>query len=335
LARRTTWHEYIILPENQSAYKAAYFLNRSILKNSKIGSSFIFIHGETGSGKSYLVSFCERDLGNKILVIPARDFTRPIDTLDCINIPLLVVEDIQFITSEFAERLVSIIDARLARNQKTLMTSSKSPAELTNLSRRLTSRLASGLVIHIPNLSPESKKKLIPHLARQTDTPITIENYTHISEEIQNSGTSMRTLKAALKQKPSQQKDLLSEIVRYVAKTMNIPVSSMLDKSRVKNIVTARQVAAVLAVKDCGINMKLFRDYFNIKGMDYYDTALLLKMAKDERLKLIVENLRNQWKSHSKELVARMLRDSNSLLTAPDHELTSHEHADVYQQGTS
>src|SRR5262249_32641204 len=80
---------------------------------------------------------------------------------------LLAVEDLQHLAPQAVEPLIQTLDRRLARQQQMVFTATQGPGRLTQFPARLTSRLASGLVVGLLPLSPESRRAYLAERARQ------------------------------------------------------------------------------------------------------------------------------------------------------------------------
>jgi chromosomal replication initiator protein len=78
---------------------------------------------------------------------------------------LLVVEDLQHLAPRAVPGLVALVDQCLARRRWLVCTALVGPAQLSHLPARLTSRLASGVVVRIDPLGPDSRRDYLRHEA--------------------------------------------------------------------------------------------------------------------------------------------------------------------------
>src|SRR5262249_50896890 len=74
---------------------------------------------------------------------------------------LLVVEDLQHLSTRAADEFAAVLDDRIARRRATLLTASQGPAELANLPPRLMSRLSGGLVVGLQSLGIGSRHRFL------------------------------------------------------------------------------------------------------------------------------------------------------------------------------
>ncbi len=166
---------FVALPENRSALKAvqrlAHFESKPHPRSGNL--PLLYLHGSPGTGKSHLVQgllqrIIRRQPDRTGRIISARDLaqlvtelpkTGPAPGLEFRECDLLVVEDIQHLPVTAADALSALLDQRRARRCSTVITGAGGPAALTH-SRRLTSRLAAGLVIGLESLSPSSRREL-------------------------------------------------------------------------------------------------------------------------------------------------------------------------------
>ena len=83
------------------------------------------------------------------------------------DLDLLIIEDLQHLPKPSALLLCRLLDHRATRYLPTVLTANAGPAGLTFLPRRLTNRLAGGLVVQVESLSPKSRRELVTFLAER------------------------------------------------------------------------------------------------------------------------------------------------------------------------
>jgi len=176
------WGGFLVLPENRSAVRAARRVVRSMARRKPGKNDFtgpLFFHGPPGTGKSALVvalihRVIESDAGRTARCIPASELPRrgaegedgPDDFAEMLLCDLLAIEDLQHLPEKHVNALCRVLDYRASRRRPTILTSSLGPARLSELPRRLTSRLAAGLVVRLDLPAVSSRKLLAEQFAK-------------------------------------------------------------------------------------------------------------------------------------------------------------------------
>ena len=167
---------FVVLPENRSAVRAMSGLARSILRGKRPRVNLLVLHGQPGTGKTRLthsvlgaLAVASRTATGRS--IPARELARAdaelgFDDPDLTTCDFLVLEDIQHLPKSATSALCELIDRRQSRRLALVVTASAGPARLPNLPRRLTSRLAAGLVVQLEPLGKRSRRAIIESSVR-------------------------------------------------------------------------------------------------------------------------------------------------------------------------
>jgi chromosomal replication initiator protein len=108
---------------------------------------------------------------------------------------LLIVEDVQHLAARKAETTVQCFDERLVREQQMVFTATVGPRLLTHLPARLTSRLASGLVVGLEPFAPEGRLAFLRDGVQRRHLPVGPDVLTWLAEHVGGSG---RQLEGAL-----------------------------------------------------------------------------------------------------------------------------------------
>lgn len=141
----------------------------------------IFIHGDSGVGKSHLVNALGNEVKKKyphlnIKYLTSKEFvTLFVDALNNSNneikqmsnffenLDLLILEDFQFFSNKVKteEQFFYIFEALHRKGAKLVLTSDVAPTALVGIEPRLLSRIESGIFIEILNPDQESRLKLV------------------------------------------------------------------------------------------------------------------------------------------------------------------------------
>jgi len=317
LAPLRRWHGYYELPEHRSAWLAARRFCRAVVKGSPPSVDRLLLHGLPGTGKSTLMAAMMAELmlsprGLSVPRVAAIDLSPADGSADgsadgfpagttsgtalgeeetlWLNADVLFIEDLQRLPRKRSAGLCRLLDHRVQRRRPTVMTATGGPAQLTRLTRRLTSRLAAGLVLALPPISRITRRRLLPHFA--ADAGLTLEDDA-LDDLLKRSrgNAGLRTIQGLVTQlkihlsgkavtiTAKSLKDLLSEIdslstispleqiLGQTATRLNVSVYDLLSPSRRKELVLARQVAMYLARELTGTSWPQLGQFFG--GRDH------------------------------------------------------------------
>ena len=182
MGERAAWAGVVATPENRSALAAAGRALRAAAEPgaSRLAGSPVVFHGPPGTGKTLLVTALLRRVaghpaGLSARSVPARELPRAKSddpdgdaaaaVAELLALDLLAVEDVQHLPARGVPGLIDLIDHRSARRRVTVVTATAGPAHLAKLPRRLTSRLAAGLVVQLEPPGRSSRGRLLRHHA--------------------------------------------------------------------------------------------------------------------------------------------------------------------------
>lgn len=285
--RGVRWNGFLVLPENRVAVRAVRSVCRSVLAKKRPGANPLVLHGPPGTGKSHLSASLVDHLSNSpggvsAQVVSAGDIARsPDESLadDALAAcDLLALEDVQHLTERAADAACELLDGRTARRRATVVTASAGPSQLAHLPHRLTSRLASGLVVRLEPLTAPSRSTILTEVARQKRVRLTGDAITWLAE--QATGGGVRTTLGLLQNlaqvasafpgpltradvqqvfaesgQPTSVGADVSGIVERVAGAFGISEKELLGTSRLRGIMRPRQIAMYLARQLTGLSL--------------------------------------------------------------------------------
>jgi chromosomal replication initiator protein len=202
-----TFARWVETPENRSARLAVGQVVEGVCSGRlRREVPPLFLHGPSGTGKTHLVAalihemtqrrpdriasrVAAKDLGCQ----DAKSFGWQSDPPD--ECDVLVVEDVQHLPARAAETLVQQFDDGLARRRQMVFTARVGPGRLTHLPARLTSRLASGLVVGLEPLSAASRLAFLQDRAQRRQLAVGRDILTWLAEHLSG---SVRHLEGAI-----------------------------------------------------------------------------------------------------------------------------------------
>jgi len=164
-----SFQTWVSLPENRSAQTAVERVAEGVCqRRARLTLNPLYLHGPAGTGKSHLAAALLANVTSRcpdLVAVPleTRDLESAGKEDEDANLTaarqadLVVVEDLQHLAGKVVEPLVQLIDRCQSRQRQLVVTATTGPAELGQLPGRLTSRLASGLVVGLQSLSPSSR----------------------------------------------------------------------------------------------------------------------------------------------------------------------------------
>jgi chromosomal replication initiation ATPase DnaA len=310
------WADFARLPENGVALSAVRRIVNGIHRGSPIKSPQLFLHGATGTGKSHLAVAAAREVDGTV-VMPARDLARRREGVDPANCKLLVIEDVQHLPVAASERLVTLLDDRSSRRLPTILTSISAPADLTHLPRRLTSRLAGGLMVHLPPLSVASRARLLHALSVKNGWRLSRGAIATIAEATPGGVRPMigaAEMWSAGKHSPAKgpaesqpEEHPFLSVIRMVAAEFETTREEIIGPSRLPTPSTARQVAIRLGAKLLKVRVSEMARILNrsMPSIVQAEAHLIGKLNRDQNLALKVARLEEECRSLVRKLVAQ------------------------------
>lgn len=315
-----TWAGLLVVPENRSAVRASERLAAAFRKEA-CGPRFarpLVFHGPTGCGKSALVrglisQVISSDPPRTVQIVAAGELPREPEELASLRaVDLLAIEDVQHLKSADVGPLLSLLDVRSTRRMPTVFTASAGPAVL-ELPRRMTSRLAAGLVVrldvfglasrvqfatsHAAAQSVRLSKEAVKWVARTADG---LRHLSGMIDTLRAAGSTGKGVLSAsavreLLASPLPPTPQLERITRTVASAFRVKVKELLGPSRLRTVLLPRQVAMYLGREVAKLPLTVIGKHFG--GRDHTTVMNAVRkvaeaMKTDEELAGRVRELR-------------------------------------------
>lgn len=168
---------FVVCPENEVAYKAVL----EMVRNDTPPFNPLFIYGESGSGKTHLLT-----AAGKIL-----DITEIINLkwgieagLSSFTQNALLIDDIHLIPPETATEVFRLFNKFYMEGKKIIITSLLPPNQITNVDEHLGSRLSSGMVVRLNLLNDEARLKIMKKIAKDRGFDLTEEVADYILTQV-------------------------------------------------------------------------------------------------------------------------------------------------------
>lgn len=244
---------FVVGNSNRLAYATA----MAIAKNPGNKYNPFFIYGGVGLGKTHLMQSVGNELlkanpRKKILYVPCEEFTneyvqsiqeKKVDKFKkrYRNVDMLLIDDIQFLSGKEGtqEEFFHTFNTLHQNGHQMIFTADRKPQDLPEVTQRLTSRFAWGMVADILAPDLETRKAILSKKSQEKSLSLNQEVIDFIAENIES---NIRELEGALNkikthseiyQKPINL-DLVTEILQ-----------ENINNSRVKNISTDKIVKVV------------------------------------------------------------------------------------------
>lgn len=285
------WGDFLTLPENRSVVRAARGLARALLAGKRPPVTPLVLHGSPGTGKTHLTATLLKRLSRGAAVLTAQtvsvgdlarvavNATTPgFDDPDLLACDLLVLEDVQLLPARATDPVCDLLDRRVSRRKAVVVTANAGPAGLGHLPRKLTSRLASGLVLQLESLAPTSRRVVLEATAAARGVRLTADALDWLAGQATGGGVrSLLGLLGNLAQaapnfpgpldriiveevllgtgQPTSAGPDVAGIVKRVAAAFGVKEKELLGPSRLRRVLIPRQVAMYLARELCGLSL--------------------------------------------------------------------------------
>jgi len=326
------FENFIVGRGNELAHAACL----AIVNNLGKSYNPLFIYGGVGLGKTHLLQAIGNAVAkktNKILYATSEKFTN--SYIQSVkegrakefknlyrNVDLLLVDDVQFMGGKDGtqEEFFHTFNELQQNDKQIVLTSDRPPKAIPAIESRLISRFESGMVADVGKPDTETKIAILEKKANERNFPLDKEILTYISEHVQN---NIRELEGALNKiiafhqfkginpSPKSVKDILSdyvsnlqtkslspkEIIEAAARFYNTNYKELIGKSRKKELVLPRQIAAYLIREDLSgsyptIGIELGGRDHTTAMHSYNKIRLEISDGKNEKLKQEIASIR-------------------------------------------
>lgn len=289
---RYTFDTFVVGPFNELAYAAA----QAIVKKPGIVYNPLFIHGNTGHGKTHLIQAIGNQIktsfpGKKIYYVTSEKFM--IDLVNSIQAnkvnlfkekyrkyDVLIMDDIQFLSNKekTQEELFHLFNTLYDNNKQIIFSSDKHPNFIPNLEDRLKSRFAAGMIVDIPAPDHESRLAIIQAKLKQHSLLLGEEAIEYLSTTVESNirelegvvnailcqsnlkgrELSLNEVKNLIRANEKPKKAIsIKDVIKMIADFYNIEEQSIYEKTRRKEIVRPRQMAMYILREECNVSYPL------------------------------------------------------------------------------
>lgn len=283
-----TFDNFIIGPFNENAHAAS----QAVLKNPGHSYNPLFIHGNTGYGKTHLIQAIGNHLKKNFLNIKVHYTTSERFSSDYVQstqntrinqfkekyrcFDVLIMDDIQFLSKKEATQneLFHLFNILHENNKQIIFSSDMHPNLIPDVAERLKSRFNQGIIIDIQAPDHESRVQIIRNKALSLEVVLNDEITTYLADsvtgnirelegavntllchtQLKNRDLTILDIKNLIKSNFKPKKPAsIKEVIKTISDFYNIKEEDVLSKNRRKEVVRPRQ-----------ITMYILREIFNI-----------------------------------------------------------------------
>ncbi len=283
---RYTFQEFVLGETNAFAHSAC----EAIAVNDTSAGNYVYLKAGTGLGKSHLSHAVAHHIldyspATRLHFLSSQQLTTEMirhirnHTMDKFKnkyhkeCDVLLIEDIQVLSgrSKTQDELTEIIDILIESGKRVIFTSSKGPAEITNIDSGFQSRLTGGLITTINPPDPRTRNKIIRRKASINNLNLSEDIVEYLSDtirgdvrQIESAVISLKAQSNLLKTNPDLDmvKEILKNVIQneeadlspgiildLVAEQFKVSQDELKSKSRKKNVSFPRQIIMYLARK--------------------------------------------------------------------------------------
>jgi chromosomal replication initiator protein len=279
----------------------------------------LIVYGDVGLGKTHLAhavgnEITKRNQDKQVLYVTTEKFTNQViqaikanSVNDFMNfyqmIDVLIVDDIQFLSNrpKTQEIFFNIFNQLHQAGKQIILTSDRAPKDLVEVEDRLISRFKWGLVADLKapdfgtrmkildkklegenlSLAPEIKEYICTHIKSNIRELEGVVISLVAQSTLNRREIDMKLVREVIRQFVSMvEKEVSVESIKHlVAKHFNMPVEKLHSKTRLREVVMARQLSMYLAKNYTNSSLKSIGDSFG--GRDHSTVIHSLKAVQD------------------------------------------------------
>ena len=296
LQPKFSFENFVVGKSNELAYKVCFEVS------SNPGSySPLFIYGGVGLGKTHLLHAIgnrSKALGYKVVYRQASDFSEEMiknlrqDKMEDFrklysSVDLLLLDDVQFLSGKERTQveLFRIFESLQAKEKQIVFVSDRHPRDIKDVSERLLSRFASGLILEI-GLDEDTKLSIVKNKLLLFGLPL---DKRYIDYVMENTGFSVREIEGfiktikltGIKEEPKKSSRREEELLLLIAKHFMLRVEDLKRDTKERKIIRARQVAMYF----CKVLLRMsYSEISKLFGKADHTAALYaIKMVEEKR----------------------------------------------------
>ncbi len=279
----------------------------------------LVIYGDVGLGKTHLAQAIGNEIltgfsDKQVLYVTTEKFTNQViqaiksnSVNDFMNfyqmIDVLIIDDIQFLANrpKTQEIFFNIFNQLHQSGKQIILTSDRAPKDLMEVEARLISRFKWGLVADLKVPDFDTRIKILEKKLEKEKLELTDDVKEYVCNHIKNNIRELEGVIISLVAQSSLNrrtidmklvKDVVKQFVSHVdkevsvdnikilvAKHFDVPVEKLHSKTRMREIVMARQLSMYLAKNYTNSSLKVIGDSFG--GRDHSTVIHSLKAVQD------------------------------------------------------
>ncbi len=321
-----TFENFVVGESNQFTYTVA----KAITEQKSPLYNPLFIHGDSGLGKTHLVQAIGDALKDtkKVLYISfetfLNEFTKSLKHNSMEHFrskfrkcDILIIDDIQFIRNKIKtqDELFFTFNELDSLNKQIIFTADIHPKQIEGIENRIRDRFQMGLITKIEPLDVDLKLRIIQKIAdiNSIVLPRSVVNYissitdssareiTGIISKIQayhillRKDITLEFVKKTFEDSVSDDKTItMNDILEFVGKELNIKKSEICSKTRQRDVVKARRMSVYLSKRLTQHSMREMAAYFKFtdhSAVSHAVTKFKNDINEDSYLSAQVENI--------------------------------------------